>query len=150
MVVYNIRREKYAGQLVASGLPNRWNREEEFVIYTGGSIALSVLELVAHRSGIHIALPYKLLRINMETDERDITEVSLDALPPNWKSITCYPMLQEIGSKWYLSHKSLVLKVPSALVQWEHNYLINTRHPEFSQKVSILSMEDFEWDSRLL
>ncbi len=149
MVVFNIRREKYANELLASGLSNRWNKEEEFVIYTGGSIALATLELVAHRSGINVALPYKLLRINIEASESDITVIPLDALPRHWKSIACYPQLQEIGSEWYRTLRSLVLRVPSSLVQWEHNYLINTRHPEFSRKVSIISVEDFEWDSRL-
>lgn len=150
MVVFNIRRALYAATLTASGVANRWNKDDEFVIYTGGSIALATLELVAHRSGIHTTVPYKLLRIGIETNENDITSIPLSALPPHWKSIAAYPDLQEMGSEWYRSFRSLVLQVPSSLVKWEPNYLINTRHPDFARKVSIESVEDFEWDNRLL
>ncbi len=150
MVVFNIRRALYADKLTASGVANRWNKDDEFVIYTGGSIALATLELVAHRSGIRTTVPYKLLRIGIEVNENDISRIPLSALPPDWKSIAAYPTLQEMGSEWYKSLRSLVLQVPSCLVQWEPNFLINARHPDFNRKVSIDSVEDFEWDDRLL
>lgn len=151
MIVYNIRKDKYARTLTASGIANRWNKDDEFVIYAGGSIALSTLELLAHRGAINVKRGYKLLFIALDVNESNITEVKLADLPPEWKSIKHYPELQEIGSNWYQHNISLVLKVPSALVPWEHNYLINVNHPHFSQKrVSLSSIEDYEWDGRLL
>ncbi len=150
MVVYNIRKAKYADSLRASGVANRWNKDDEFVIYAGGSISLSALELVAHRSAIDINMGYKLLFISIEIDESDISEVKIENLPKDWKSIKSYPVLQEIGSKWYQSKEFLVLKIPSALVHWESNYLINVSHPDFVKKVSIQSIEDFIWDNRLV
>ncbi|WP_373523026.1 RES family NAD+ phosphorylase [Aquiflexum sp.] len=149
MVVYNIRKEKYAYQLIASGIANRWNKEEEFFIYAGGSIALSVLELLAHRSGIHMGQGYRMLSIQLDLRSKDMLEIPAHVLPKDWKSIKSYPILQEIGSDWYRNQKSLALKVPSALVPWEHSYIINTRHPLFQEKVSLLSVEDFDWDDRL-
>ncbi len=150
MIVYNIRRDKYSKNLNASGIANRWNKDEEFVVYTGGSIALSTLELVAHRNAIDVRHGYKLLFIKLDIKDNDITEIKLEGLSADWKSINHYPKLQELGSNWYQSNSSLILKVPSALVHWESNYLINTKHPDFSDKVSLLSTEDFEWDGRLL
>lgn len=150
MLVYNIRKSKYATSLKASGIANRWNKEDEFIIYTGGTIALSTLELVAHRNFININSDYKLLFIKLEVDVSDITEISLDELSKNWRSLESYPMLQEMGSRWYQSKKTLLLKVPSALVQWESNYLINTTHPNFSKLVSLHATEDYIWDERLL
>ena len=143
MVVYNIRKSKYAASLKASGVANRWNKDDEFLIYTGGSIALSTLELVAHRHAIDIKSGYKLLFIHLGIQDTDITEIKIENLPKNWKSIESYPVLQGLGSEWYSAKKSLVLKVPSALVHWESNYLLNTTHPDFSDKVSIKSVEDF-------
>lgn len=148
MVAFNIRKAKYANQLVASGIANRWNREDEFVIYAGGSIALSVLELLAHRSSIRIGEGYRLLSIQLDIGIEDLMEIHVQDLPEDWKSIKSYPLLQEIGSDWYNNQKSLVLKIPSALVPWEYNYMINTLHPLFKEKVSLLSVEDFEWDVR--
>ncbi|MCB9034083.1 MAG: RES family NAD+ phosphorylase [Chitinophagales bacterium] len=150
MIVYNIRKAKYANSLQASGVANRWNKDDEFIIYTGSSVALSTLELVAHRNNINLITGYKLLFIDLNIKKSDIVEINIRQLPKNWKSIECYPKLQIIGSKWYQSQQSLVLKVPSALVHWENNYLINTKHPSFSKKVSVQLVEDFPWDDRLL
>ncbi|MFC0186189.1 RES family NAD+ phosphorylase [Pseudarcicella hirudinis] len=91
-----------------------------------------------------------MLFINLEIDNSDIIEIKIKDLPGNWKSIQRYPTLQKIGSAWYRSEKSLVLQVPSVLVPWESNYLINTNHPDFSKKTSIYSTEEFIWDNRLI
>jgi len=58
--------------------------------------------------------------------------------------------LQEIGSQWYNAMEFLVLKVPSAVIEQEYNYVINTRHPDFSKLVRLKAVEDFVWDRRLL
>lgn len=150
MLVYNIRKEKYTHQLIASGIANRWNKNEEYIIYTGSSRALSILELVVHRSAININNSYKLLVLKLSISEEDITEINLNDLPKNWQSIKNYPRLQEIGSNWYKDKKTLILRAPSAIVPKEYNYLINTRHPDFSKKIGIRETEDFLWDDRLL
>ena len=105
--------------------------------------------MVAHRSYINISREYKLLTI-LITDESLIQELNNNNLPENWKSIEAYVELQEIGSKWYHSNESLVLKVPSAIIQQEFNFIINTRHPLFSTHVILKEVDDFVWDNRLL
>lgn len=150
MLVYNIRKEKYAHELIASGVSNRWNKNDEFIIYTGSSRALSALELIVHKSSIGVNTSYKLLVIELKTGEKDITEIIIEQLPENWRSIKSYVVLQSIGSDWYQKQKSLVLKVPSAIVSKEYNYLINTKHPDFLKKVKLKEVEDFLWDERLL
>ncbi|MCK9639742.1 MAG: RES family NAD+ phosphorylase [Prolixibacteraceae bacterium] len=149
MDVFKICSEKYAHSLMASGAANRWNKKDQFVIYTGGSRSLSTLETVAHRSAINLSSPYKLLTITI-TDLSSIQEINQENLPDNWKSIDAYVELQEIGSKWYNSMESLVLKVPSALITQEFNYIINTNHPLFSANIILKNVEDFVWDIRLL
>jgi len=42
----------------------------------------------------------------------------------------------------------LVLKVPSAVVQEEYNYLVNPNHRDF-HKVKIIAVEPFTFDERL-
>lgn len=120
------------------------------MIYCSGTVSLSVLELVAHRNSIDISSDYKLFSIALKINKSDIKVITQEELPKNWKSIKTYPALQEIGSEWYSQQKSLILCVPSALVHWENNYLINTAHPDFKKKVSLLKTEDFIWDSRLI
>jgi RES domain-containing protein len=150
MEVYNIRKAKFALELKASGVANRWNRDQEYVIYTGASISLATLELVAHRAGVDVNTAYKLLFIHLNISEADIRTVEQSTLPEDWKSIASYPVLQSLGSAWYREQGELVLRVPSALVHWEYNYLINTKHPLFASKVHLLKTEDYPWDRRLL
>ena len=149
MEVFKICREKYSTSLNASGASNRRNKKDEFVIYTGSNRSLSALELVVHRSAITITNPYKLLTISIK-EKTLITEISMEDLPANWKSMEAYIALQEIGSKWYTSLTSLILKVPSVLISQEHNYIINTKHPLFTKNIALTSIEDFIWDKRLL
>lgn len=150
MFVYNIRKEKYAKELRASGVANRWNKNDEFVIYTGSSRSLSTLELVVHRSGISIDNSYKLMVIEINFNEDEILAITSKDLPKNWRTVEAYPKLQELGSKWYQNYKELILKVPSAVIPKEFNYLIHTKHPDFQQKVKIYEVEDYQWDKRLL
>lgn len=150
MFVYNIRKAKYAKSLQASGVANRWNKNDEFVIYTGSSRALSTLELVVHRSAIRIDNSYKLLVIEIDCKEDEVFEVKKNKLPKNWQSVEAYPRLQEIGSDWYQELKYLVMKVPSSIIPNEFNYLINTKHPDFTTKVKIKEVEVYQWDDRLL
>ena len=149
MDVYKICKEKYSHTLNASGASNRWNKKEEFVIYTGSSRSLSTLETVVHRSGINISSPYKILKISIK-DSTLIKEIHIKDLPHNWMTIEAYVDLQEIGSKWYNSNETLVLKVPSAIIKEEHNYIINTKHPLFSTNIILEDVTDFIWDKRLL
>ena len=151
MLVYNIRKEKFTEiPLKASGIANRWNKVNEFVIYTGSSRALSTLELVVHRSSINIESSYKIVVICLDINETDIDELDINLLPKQWQSIKNYSFSQELGSNWYKKAKKLILKVPSAIIQKENNFLINTKHPDYDKKVRILEIEDFIWDKRLL
>lgn len=149
MEVFKICKEKYSTILNASGASNRWNKKDEFVIYTGSSRSLSTLETVVHRAGINILNSYKLLKIFID-DSTLIKEIYIKDLLENWMSIEAYIELQEIGSEWYNSKETLVLKVPSAIIKEEHNYIINTKHPLFSTNLKLETVEDFVWDKRLM
>ena len=147
MEVFKICRQVYAN-LSASGVENRWNRKGQFVIYTAGSRSLATLEMVAHRSGIMPKKPYQTLVIAI--DEEEIKQVLISDLPSKWNKLEAYPQLQKIGSDWYENNETLILKVPSAIITQEYNYVINTEHPSFASKVKIVFQEDFYWDERLL
>ena len=64
----------------------------------------------------------------------------------NWKDDPSY--LQSIGDEFLNSKKSLVLKVPSAIIEAENNFIINPAHPDM-KKIKILSAENFIFDKRL-
>lgn len=93
---------------------------------------------------------YKVMVISIADDEYLYEQVQQADLPANWRSMLAYPELQKLGGNWYQTNRSLVLKVPSAVVPKEYNYVINTRHPDFEKMVSLIRTENYFWDERLI
>jgi RES domain-containing protein len=150
MEVFRISRESFAKKLIASGRANRWNLDDQFTIYTGGSRSLSSLELIVHKNAISPAYKYKVMVISIADEENLFTHILQKDLPKAWRSMMAYPDLQALGSDWYQSKQSLVLRVPSAVIPKEYSYIINTQHPDFKKKVSLVRTEDYFWDDRLV
>lgn len=63
-----------------------------------------------------------------------------------WKTDIGYT--QWIGNEFLKSNRSMVLKIPSAIIDEEHNFIINTGHVEF-KKIKITSSKKFSFDKRL-
>jgi len=70
-------------------------------------------------------------------------------LPKDWRDYPSPPDLAEIGTKWALLNETLLLRVPSAVVENEFNILINPRHPNM-KRITISKIEQFRFDKRLL
>jgi RES domain-containing protein len=147
MEIYRICLTKYAGELVASGNPGRWNLRGQFVIYAAGSRALACLENVVHRSGEGLNSLFQVLRIEVP-DELAVEEITQSQLPPDWQLPSAYARCQPLGAAWYGRQQAAVLRVPSSIIAHEHNYVLNTRHPDFS-RIRIVAREDFTFDSRI-
>lgn len=150
MVVYRISDPKYCSfPLTASGCEARWNADKQYVLYTGSTRALSTLELAVRRNELDLRLPYKLLSIYIDDDPDLITEIKLSQLPDDWRLVASYPKLRALTKSWYDNNQSLILKVSSAVIPEEFNYLFNTKHPDY-QKVQLLNTVDYAWDKRLI
>lgn len=150
MDVFRISKDVHTASLRSSGSANRWNTKGQQVIYTGASRSLSSLELVVHRGVIQPISSYKVMVIFVADDDYLMRTVHLKELPANWRTLAGYSALQTIGSDWYTSQESLLLKVLSAIIIYECNYVINTEHPDFNQHVQLVRTEDYFWDSGLL
>jgi len=147
MEVYRITLAKYAKQLIAPGSEARWNSRGYFVIYTAGSRALASLENLVHRDSEGLKSLFKVIVISLP-DEIGIAEISIKGLSENWTKSNNLYLTRQIGNTWLTSLSSCVLKVPSAVIKGEFNFLINPAHPSFST-IKIESLEEFEFDSRL-
>lgn len=149
MELFRIAKEKYAFDLTPSGSANRWNLKDQQVIYAAGSRSLATLELAVHRSSITLNHPYRLMVLSVPDDDQFVLQVKTSMLPENWRSIAAYGSLQQIGSRWYQDKSSLLLKIPSAVIPMEYNYIINTLHPDFDW-VKLIRSESYFWDDRLI
>ena len=147
MEIYRICLAKYAGELVASGNPGRWNLRGQLVIDAAGSRALACLENVVHRSGEGLNSLFKVIRIEVP-DVLLVEELTLHQMPTDWQLPRHYARCQPLGSAWYQRQTAAVLRVPSSIIAHEHNYVLNTRHPDFAQG-HIVGCEDFAFDPRI-
>lgn len=124
----------------------RWNSKGTSVVYLGGSLALAALELLVHLDheqalAAHYAVP-------VEFDASLVAAVAEGDLPPGFPAAESIPASQRLGDAWVESRSSPLLRVPSAVVPVEHNYLFNPAHPD-AQAVEIGEAQPFSFDKRL-
>lgn len=147
MLMYRIAKAQYADRLVASGGAARWNSRGRFVIYTAATRALACLENVVHRSGEGLQETFRVMVIGVP-DDLPVEAIALDTLPVDWSLFESYGYCQQRGDDWLQRGTSAVLRVPSAIVDQEFNYLINPAHPGFS-RITLVKTEPFFFDSRI-
>lgn len=149
MEVFRISSEEHAHLLAASGNANRWNKRGQNVIYTGASRSLVTLESIVHKSSIKPTTQYKVIVISVSDNENLVKRVLIKELPPNWQRLAAYPILQAIGGEWYEKKETLILQVPSAIIPYEFNFVINVDHPAFRKNIKLIRIEDYFFDDRL-
>lgn len=147
MLVYRITKTAYANRLVASGGAARWNGRGQFVIYTAATRALACLENVVHRSGEGLLDVFRVMVIQLP-DDLPVTTLSVEQLPANWFAFEQYAICQQLGDAWLRKGETAVLKVPSAIIPNEWNYLISPAHPDFHRLV-LVRTEPFTFDPRI-
>ena len=150
MIVYRLSKEKYKDDLSGIGAEKfggRWNNKGTRMVYTSDSRALSNLEVA-----VHVALksmPRNYFLTAVELPDKLIVAYDQKRLKDkDWKSNPPIDFTQSEGDAFITADKILVLKVPSAIVQGDFNYLINPLHEQFGQ-VKILYSESFSFDERL-
>ena len=147
MLVYRITKAVYADRLVASGGAARWNSRGQFVIYTAATRALACLENVVHRGGEGLQETFRVMVIDVP-DTLLIDTILAESLPDDWFDFRQYDAYQQLGGEWLRSGRSAVLRVPSAIIPHESNYLLNPAHPDFS-RIVLQQTESFLFDPRI-
>lgn len=147
MQVFRIGLAKYTHTLAASGRAARWNPNDVEMIYTAGSRSLACLENVVHRNQIGLNQLFKVMTIEIP-DDLYILSIEQKKLQPDWTEFHNMPVTQKLGEEWVKAGKSAVLKVPSAIISAEYNYLINPLHPDF-KFIKLLKSEIFIFDKRI-
>ena len=147
MIIYRLATPKYANDLSGEGASiygGRWNPVGIKALYASQNISLCILEILA-RTQKKINPPgYQLVTI--ELPEGEMTTIRLAGLKQGWKQHIEYT--QVIGEEFLKENKSLVMQVPSAIVEKENNFLINPLYKNFNG-LKVLSIEALDLDKRL-
>lgn len=125
----------------------RWNSPGTRVAYASDSIALAALEVLAHLQSTAVLQAYSLATIRFP--EQLVEVLDAGPLPKSWRRFPSPPENQAIGDRWLAEGRSLVLRVPSAIIPSAGNFMINPKHPAFDSAV-IERPQRFAFDPRLL
>lgn len=151
MIVYRICKAKYAksafsgaGGVDASG---RWHHKGRPVVYAAQTLSLAALEYLVHlgRRDAKMSLVWV-----QATIPEDVAMEVLDpaSLPKNWNASPPIEATMEIGTAWLAESRSAILRLPSAMIEGEFNFLRNPQHSDF-RRVAVSKPMPFSFDSRL-
>jgi RES domain-containing protein len=149
MVLWRI--SNYADLKGVGGLraPGRWHFAGQPVVYLAEHPALALLEILVRMEIASVGqLPdgYQLLRVQVG-DDLPIAEIADTDVPSDWRQNPEWT--RGAGTEWLRTETTAVLKVPSAVVPFAHNFLLNPAHPA-ADAVQIVDAMHVEHDSRIL
>lgn len=150
MKVFRLSKKKYAKELSGKGASksgNRWNSKGTEIIYTSESRALAMSEILVHVSLATLPSDFVMMTIDIP-DTIKIDELKISELAENWNQHPPSIGTQKIGDSFIDSMKYCILKVPSAVVKEDFNYLLNPYHKDF-KKIKIIQTTDFPFDRRI-
>ena len=150
MKVFRLSKRKYAKVLNGKGAAkfgNRWNSKGIEIIYTAESRALAMAEVAVHLSLATLPSDFMMLEIEIPATIK-IEELQKNSLKQQWNTHPPVYHTQKIGDNFIEQVKFCVLKVPSAVVQGDFNYLINPHHIDF-KSIKISNSTPFPFDERI-
>ena len=150
MIVFRLSKATYALDLSGKGAEKtggRWNSKGVPMVYTSSSRALCTAEIAVHLPLGLVPGGYNLT--TLEIPERlGFEQPDLNLLASGWKSFPYIRVTQQVGDTFIKNKKSLVMRVPSAVVQGDYNFLINPIHAGITE-ILVVKTELFIFDERL-
>lgn len=148
MVLHRITSKAHVHDLSGTGAMlygGRWNGKGTRMLYASASLSLAALETVVNLSGNRLGQSLYCVELDFP-DNLKISEI--DTLPKDW---SVYPHTSEtvtLGNA-FIRANGLCLKVPSAIIPSEFNFLLNPAHEDFHQ-IRLLDARPLLLDKRLI
>ena len=148
MTVFRICNPQFSEDISGTGAKlygGRWNSKGVAALYASEHISLSVLEMLVHNRFTDFAIVLNLLHLAF-ADTLSIKEVKSNKLKTDW--INDFDYTRFMGDQFIQAGTHAILKVPSAVIKEEHNFIINPLHADF-KKIKITQTVSFSTDKRL-
>lgn len=153
MRVFRIERKRYLaaaltgqGASLASGF--RWNSESTRLVYTAATRSLAMLEIMAHLD-LSEDLPTDRFFVEIEVpDDLAIRVVEAKGLPAGWDARPPNRFTQRLGDEFVRNPSAAILRVPSAIIPEEFNFLLNPTHPD-AHRLQIVQSTPLQFDARM-
>ena len=149
MIVWRLARLAHVkldgeGARLAGG---RWNSRVRPAVYASSRLSLAALELLVHTDVPLVPTDLVACEIDIP-DAVEIETVDVTDLPKDWRNAG-HPGCRAIGDTWLAEERTAVLRVPSAVVPEEWNFIVNPRH-RAATGIAVVRRRKFAFDSRLL
>lgn len=147
MIAYRIasRRHPVFDGKGAAEYGGRWNSPRRPVIYASATLALAMLEQLAHTQTGRLPRSQVFIEITIPSSVSVETVVPKDV--PAWDTEDLQAS-RAFGDRWLSEGRTCVLLTPSVIVPREQNVVINAVHPGFSEIVAS-APQPVVWDRRL-
>jgi RES domain-containing protein len=122
----------------------RWNSPGIAVVYTAAATSLAALEMLVHLDKRRLVDRFVLIELAIP----ETVIEPLSHLPPRWFAEPVPKTNPAVGDRWVREGRSAVLRVPSAVIRTEYNYLLNPAHPDFT-RIKVGKPRLFRFDLRL-
>lgn len=150
MEVFRLLNKKHPIELSGIGaarLGARWNSKGTEIVYTAESRALAMAEVVVHLTLATLPSSFSMITIQIP-DDMEVINFNQKKLPIGWNEFPENNTTQIIGDEFIQIKEYCVMKVPSAVVKGDFNYLLNPNHPDF-KRIKISHYENFPFDKRI-
>lgn len=90
---------------------------------------------------------YQLFSIDIP--EEQIEYLDKAWLPKDWQEDPAPMSTMDLGTGWLQSSSALALILPSCIIPYENNAILNPLHPDFHQRLETVQQLPFSFDNRL-
>jgi RES domain-containing protein len=109
--------------------PGRWNFTNRRMVYLADHPASALLEVLVHMEVDSEDLPETCQLLGVDVTDEVVSEtVDENSLPSDWRSR--HNVTRSLGSQWLAGRRTALLRVPSAIVPFAWNWLLNPLHAD--------------------
>ena len=123
----------------------RWNRLGTPVVYCSDHPATALLEILARLDRADVPSSFRLLAIAIPDDAPSVS-LTADKLPDNWRADIS--TTRTTGTDLLRRAEALTIRVPSVLVPYAWNVLLNPQHAD-AVRCSVVETIESAFDPRL-
>ena len=115
------------------------------VLYAGKEPPVALIEVLVHLDLAPEEIPAAYALVGMDVPDPAVAAAA-PTLPVDWQHDV--NATRTIGSDWLRSNQSLLMRVPSAIIDQTSNFLVNPAHSDIAT-VTVAYQEAFVFDARL-
>ncbi|MGN7720190.1 RES family NAD+ phosphorylase [Chitinophaga sp. 22620] len=151
MLVYRIvQKEERTRDLSGTGafkFGGRWNNPGTFALYTSENRSLAMLETLVHVDDSEMPPDMFIMEIGI-SDQAPVYAFPDERLPDHWMEPENIELKEE-GDALMKDLRYLAIKVRSAVLPQEYNYMLNPLFPGFNNLVKVVKVTPIIPDIRL-